>query len=315
MILFSKLSLNKITKISILIIFLALCNYSPGLAQDEDYLEYFPMEIGNRWDYISLFGGGGTFDDSTHKIVTVTGDTIFSNNRYFILHNKYSETSLAHIDANLSGREYDEYARIDSTEFIVYFYSVEDSVEYPRYKLDASVGDTIEFGWNLRCTDESYLELFGFQVLTKSFKEDDVYGVSGYSLSRGFGLIISFRYAHGGDFLDHLIGARINGRNYGTLVSVKHQNVSSINYNFEIHSYPNPFSSSTIIRYELPLAGNVEISIYNILGDKLITLFNGYRNRGNYIEKWDSVGFESGIYFIVIKVGGFNFIRKCCLIR
>lgn len=305
------MSLNKIRKISILIIYSALCNYSLELSQGEDYLVYFPIEIGNRWDYITFFGGGGMIADTTYKIITIMGDTIFNNNQYYIFNNRYSKT----IDANLSGREYDEYVRVDSTEFIVYFYSVEDSIECPRYKLDASVGDTLEFGWNLRCTEESYLELFGLHVLTKFFERDDVYGISGYSLSQGFGLRSNFRSAHGGDFSDTLIGAKINGRNYGTLVSVKHQNENSITYNLKIYNYPNPFNSSTIITYELPIPGKVEISIYNILGEKLVTLFNGYRNRGNYTEKWDSIGFESGIYFIIIKMDSFNFIRKCCMIQ
>ncbi len=67
---------------------------------------------------------------------------------------------------------------------------------------------------------------------------------------------------------------------------------------FELaQNYPNPFNPKTVIRYQLPVAGNVELSIYNILGNKVAVLVSGKQKAGRHEVRWDASGFSSGIYF------------------
>ncbi len=53
-------------------------------------------------------------------------------------------------------------------------------------------------------------------------------------------------------------------------------------------NYPNPFNPETTIDYVVAQSGHVELSIYNILGDKIKTLVSGYQAAGSYSVKWQS---------------------------
>jgi predicted phosphodiesterase len=78
---------------------------------------------------------------------------------------------------------------------------------------------------------------------------------------------------------------------------------------------PNPFNSKTIINYELPITNYVNLSIYNILGQKLETLVDGRQPTGKYQVEWDASGFASGIYYYRIEAGEFQDVKKMILLR
>lgn len=62
-------------------------------------------------------------------------------------------------------------------------------------------------------------------------------------------------------------------------------------------NFPNPFNSKTIIRYQLPVTTEIELGIYNLLGQKLVTLVSGKQRAGSHRVEWDASGFASGVYF------------------
>ena len=62
-------------------------------------------------------------------------------------------------------------------------------------------------------------------------------------------------------------------------------------------NYPNPFNPKTVIRYSLPVTCYLDLSIYNILGQKVVTLISKNQQAGHYKTEWDASGFSSGIYF------------------
>ena len=62
-------------------------------------------------------------------------------------------------------------------------------------------------------------------------------------------------------------------------------------------NYPNPFNPKTTIHYSLPSAGEVELNVYNILGQKVATLVSEKKAAGSYKVQWDASGFASGVYF------------------
>lgn len=85
-------------------------------------------------------------------------------------------------------------------------------------------------------------------------------------------------------------------------------------------NYPNPFNPSTTIEYELPVSGDVELVIYNILGETVRTLLRENQPAGTYTILWDGKNnngkfAESGIYFCKMKAGKFSEIRKMVLIK
>ena len=62
-------------------------------------------------------------------------------------------------------------------------------------------------------------------------------------------------------------------------------------------NYPNPFNPSTTIEYALDRSGIVSLKIYNILGQEVATLVNGFQSAGGYRAVFNASGLSSGIYF------------------
>ena len=82
-------------------------------------------------------------------------------------------------------------------------------------------------------------------------------------------------------------------------------------------NYPNPFNPSTNFKFELPKASRVTIDIYNILGQKVVTLVNSHYAAGSHIVTWNAgaSGIASGMYLAEMKVDDFRQVRKMMLIK
>ena len=111
--------------------------------------------------------------------------------------------------------------------------------------------------------------------------------------------------------------------------------VSSINPNGEetslpnefalLQNYPNPFNPNTVIKFSVPVASEVSITIYNLLGQKVNTLINSEVTPGSYNVEWngtDNSGMKvsSGIYLYKLKANGsngrnFTQIKKMVLLK
>ena len=80
-------------------------------------------------------------------------------------------------------------------------------------------------------------------------------------------------------------------------------------------NYPNPFNPSTRINFGLKKAGNVEITVYNILGNKVATLFNGFKSAGSHSVLFNASEFSSGVYFYKIISENFVQTRKMLMLK
>ena len=85
-------------------------------------------------------------------------------------------------------------------------------------------------------------------------------------------------------------------------------------------NHPNPFNPQTEISYDLPNAGQVELSIYNLLGQRIKTLVDEFQAAGHKTVRWDGTDEEgnkiaSGIYFYRIKAGDFVDSKKMILMK
>ena len=110
-----------------------------------------------------------------------------------------------------------------------------------------------------------------------------------------------------------LVSAFVDGIQYGT-ICVKEQKQSTLP--FEIHcSYPNPFNPSTTITYTIAKTGNAILEVFNVLGQKVDTLFDGYRETGTYSIRWDASRQANGIYIVVMKAGGITKTEKMMLVK
>jgi hypothetical protein len=74
--------------------------------------------------------------------------------------------------------------------------------------------------------------------------------------------------------------------------------------------YPNPFNPVTSIRYQLDQAAQVELNIYNRLGQRIQTLQNGRQSAGFYRASFNGSTLASGVYYVILKANGLVVDRK-----
>ena len=80
-------------------------------------------------------------------------------------------------------------------------------------------------------------------------------------------------------------------------------------------NYPNPFNPTTNIGFSIPKASNVKITVYNVLGQKVITLLDDKMNVGKHTITFNASGLSSGVYFYRIESGEFIKTQKMLLIK
>lgn len=80
-------------------------------------------------------------------------------------------------------------------------------------------------------------------------------------------------------------------------------------------NYPNPFNPSTKISYQLPVAGNVTLKIYNLMGEEVAILINEEKAIGNYEVQFEASELTSGVYFYRLQAGDFIQTRKMILLK
>jgi hypothetical protein len=85
-------------------------------------------------------------------------------------------------------------------------------------------------------------------------------------------------------------------------------------------NHPNPFNPETKISYYLPTASQVKLIVYNILGQKVRTLFDGHQDSGTHTVLWDGrredgTALSSGIYFYRMQAGDFRETKKMSLMK
>ena len=100
----------------------------------------------------------------------------------------------------------------------------------------------------------------------------------------------------------------------GVATSVEDNNRNRIEYSLN-NNYPNPFNPSTTISYSIRNDGYATLSVFDVLGNEVAQLENGYKSAGNYSYSFDASELTSGIYFYRIQAGDFVETKKMILLR
>jgi photosystem II stability/assembly factor-like uncharacterized protein len=85
-------------------------------------------------------------------------------------------------------------------------------------------------------------------------------------------------------------------------------------------NYPNPFNSSTIIKFVLPSSENIKLEVYDLLGRRIITLIDEYKNRGEHSIEWNgknekSKDVSSGLYFSHLLTSNKSLSKKMVIMK
>ena len=112
--------------------------------------------------------------------------------------------------------------------------------------------------------------------------------------------------------------------------SIEHSYISTVSWDWEselnsimnvpsdytLHqNYPNPFNPSTNIKFDIKNAGNVKITVYDMLGKMVDILVNQHLEAGTHEITFRNSSLASGIYFYEIQTGYFRDIKKMTLVK
>jgi photosystem II stability/assembly factor-like uncharacterized protein len=121
------------------------------------------------------------------------------------------------------------------------------------------------------------------------------------------------------DFLDNFVWV---GGHSGTILRYD-KNPVGIEYeyfpvisNYELYqNYPNPFNPSTVVGFMLPVAGQVSLKVYDILGCEVATILNKELPAGKHQVTIDGRRLSSGVYFYSLEAGDFRQTKRMVLIK
>jgi len=105
----------------------------------------------------------------------------------------------------------------------------------------------------------------------------------------------------------------------GVQVAVDESNITP--FEFALHqNYPNPFNPETNIQIDIAQKSDVTVSIFNLMGQKVATLYNGNMDQGIYHIKWNGLSdhgtvLPSGMYFYEMKSPAYHSVKKLVLVK
>jgi len=101
-----------------------------------------------------------------------------------------------------------------------------------------------------------------------------------------------------------------------TLAAVNITPEKSIPQKFTLYqNYPNPFNSTTTLHFQIDQQGKVNLTVYNLLGQKVAQPVDDYYLSGEYRIQWNASGFVSGVYFLRLQTAGYSEIKRILLLK
>lgn len=301
----------------VIIFFLVVSNL---FAQAREELNYYPLHVGDVWQYKGIEIWGIYPADIRSQWLAfkkIVSDTILADGKkYYVV----KETKL--------GNPYFpngyKFVRVDSLSGLVYGINVEPYI----LKIDslfAKQGDRVT-----RCDRVDFIQ--DKLILSELRKTRGVNQVctsstsyQGYELSMGLGEVTRY---YNDIFLTsilyncNLVYAKINGKEYGTFVGVNEQEIIPSKYSLS-QNYPNPFNPTTKIKFSIPAVETrrgkslqyVTLKVFDILGYEIATLVNEEKLLGDYEVTVNGNNLASGVYFYRLTTKDFSLYKKMILIK
>ncbi|MGE5681380.1 MAG: FlgD immunoglobulin-like domain containing protein [Bacillota bacterium] len=244
-----------------------------------DWGRYYPLHIGDMWKYSQP-----TVGYITTEIRRVIKDTVlYDGNTYKKIKSETFRATTPYSSSYI-------YERIDSNGNI-FQYTGDLKEVVLRYRLSAAVGDTFNF-----------INYGYYRIDNKYAKYDDLLNLNAFGLFMSrkrttAGHDVSFVKDLGPRYIGlegygtkSLVGAVINGISHGDTarITTSVQEETNAPDDFALlENFPNPFNSSTKIRYRLNKNSQVRLDIYSVTGQMIKCLINSDKPSGIYEVIWD----------------------------
>jgi hypothetical protein len=283
-----------------------------------DTTDWFPMQTGNYWEFMAM-----TIEGPKYFSQRVVGDTLMLNGMTYMIiseeyFNPYSQDDwYLRKELDWVLRYYADTTECTESEYVYLDFSMPDSSIWQICRIEAGGARGIRETFY----DYTYYDFLNKPNEAKQF--EDVYADSVDTiwtpfgspgpivLNKGLGVVWYFRFSDGSYYLQ---GAIINGVKMGVITEVRSKEIV-FPQEYSLKAYPNPFNSTTNIAIILPNSDVSELSIYNILGQKVASLFEEYKLAGNYNIKFNADHLSSGLYIIVLKQNNIMLNEKIILLK
>lgn len=298
--------------ITVILLFTAGINYPQQTATGD----VLPLSIGNKWVY--------NYKTNSYSSMSHSSTTEYGTIEYEILgYDNWPEGILWHfkqrknavrdvygigtftvIDSSLFdlvelNNTFHEIYSITFNSFSVFPFqrSNADSSKYFRYK--GSITDT-DVPFKIEYPDP------GNPPYYYNFKYN-------YTLRKDVG-IVQLKYNKNGMLSGASSEYTLKQFNQTIIVGI-HNEPAGIPVLLLMQNYPNPFNPATIISYQIPVSGLVQLKVFNALGQEIAFLVNENKYPGKYEVKFNASKYPSGIYLYQIKCGNFIMTKKMLLLK
>jgi hypothetical protein len=294
--------MNKFYGLIFLFVFLSI---EIAYSQADSVLAYLPLGIGNQWQYKVhqiVFGPPHTDTTTYYSFSMIERDTIMSNGyQYQVIKSSAFET---------------RYVHIDSATACVYEYENDSSRGFKTDSLRCSQGDL--FGRDSYCEFIDTATVLNYQTWVMGIDRFRPDITVNHTLAMDVGMTSQYiyeSYGWGIEVISNLVYAKINGNEFGEMVTSQNDIKNELT-GFNLHqNYPNPFNPSTIIKYSVPQESFITLKIYNALGQEVAELVNETKPAGSYEVEFNAEDFSSGIYIYQMTGGDVVETKKMVLMK
>ncbi len=182
---------------------------------------------------------------------------------------------------------------------------------------DSAVVEKSMTGWNWIRVGSAAYSINGNALELKVKRT--LFGVEGKKLN--FEFKWSDNSENDGNIMDFYVNgdAAPDGRfnyiyNSNNITGVSENTKSSQNFSLS-QNYPNPFNPMTTIKYRIAKEGFITLKVFNMLGQKVVTLVNQDQKPGNYSINFNATCLASGVYMYRIKSGDYSLTKKMELLK
>jgi hypothetical protein len=283
-------------------------------SQDTNIVKYLPLKVGNVWVYHgnSVSTYCNPHYSHWYDRYKLTATTLINGKIYFVFNHTQITFDGNCITSSMLFQS-DLPIRVDSLTLNIYK-STNCGVS-TEMLIDSLKSDLFDSSrscdYVLICTDTSMYNIFGSNILSKSFS------TAGWDCGftqryvKNIGLVF-YQYACATAYQYNitLSGCVINGVLYGdtNMIVGVNQISSEIPKTFSLYqNYPNPFNPGTKIKFSLPNpseggAMKTKLTIYDALGREVATLVNQSLAPGSYEVEWDASNYPSGVYYYQLTI-------------
>ena len=283
----------------------SLFNLSGLLIAQNNYEFIYPLSVVDKWVYYhyyedhigALYPIPATFGIHTWEIISeeLSGDSIIwtiNDIRNDTITTWYSP---GYLDTTYS---------IDTTTFNIIISSDSISCFWPS---EFELSGQPFFGYPVR--DDYVIPRYYEEPVDTLLRPNSVY-------FNGIGFIQAYFWRPGGNWIRfekmNLISVIINPINNVDNGNEVQNSLTSFSLN---QNYPNPFNPTTTISFSIPQSQNVELKVFDLLGNEMATLLNEYKEAGEHKVELDGSDLTSGIYFYRLKAGEFVQTKKLVLAK